>query len=85
MPNLIGLTEEEAKSALLALDLTWGTITKVESSRPEGTVVQQSIAAETNVGTKTSVSLRISGGKNSASAEPTSTPKPTIRPIAPNS
>ncbi|MBQ3554131.1 MAG: Stk1 family PASTA domain-containing Ser/Thr kinase [Clostridia bacterium] len=85
VPNLIGLTEEEAKSALLALDLTWGTITKVESSRPEGTVVQQSIAAETNVGTKTSVSLRISGGKNSASAEPTSTPKPTIRPIAPNS
>lgn len=85
IPNLIGLTEEEAKSALLALDLTWGTVTKVESSRPEGTVVQQSIAPETNVGTKTSVSLRISGGKNSATPVPTSTSKPTIRPIAPNS
>ncbi len=84
VPNLIGLAEEEAKETLLALGLTWGTITEVESSRPEGTVVQQSIKAEVIVASKTSVAFRISGGKGGASSESPATPKPSIRPVAPN-
>ena len=99
VPNLLGKTEDEAKAALLDAGLTWGSIATIESSRAKGTVAAQSIQAGVEVKEKTSVDLRISSGpktttqttapsdeENTKTPEPESesTPKPAIKPMAPN-
>ncbi|MBQ9914754.1 MAG: Stk1 family PASTA domain-containing Ser/Thr kinase [Clostridia bacterium] len=78
VPNLLGLTEEEAKAELLDAGLTWGKIEEMESTKAKGTVISQSIRAKVEVKEQTSIDLRISSGKKDAEA--TKTPKPTSQP-----
>ncbi len=78
VPNLLGLTEEEAKAELLDAGLTWGRIEEMESTKAKGTVISQSIRAKVEVKEQTSIDLRISSGKKDAEA--TKTPKPSNQP-----
>lgn len=62
MPDLIGLTEEQAKAALDQLDLDLGSIVTVASSEKAGTVVYQSVKEKTEVAPGTVVYLQLSDG-----------------------
>ena len=66
MPNLIGMEESLAKRELLSQNLAVGNITTETSTYPKGTVVFQSVAADSEVDQNTPVSLIISSGPSSA-------------------
>ncbi len=77
VPNLIDHTENEVARMLQDANLTVGLSTPVESDKPEGTVVWQSIAAETEVDEKTVIDYRVSKGPaESPSPSPTPTEEP---------
>lgn len=63
MPNLIGLTEQQAKEKLTDAQLTIGAIIRKESSKEEGTVIEQSIPAESQLSKKTAITITVSKGK----------------------
>lgn len=75
VPNLIGMTESAAKSMLESLKLELGKTFHVISSKPEGTIAQQSLPAETEVKEGTAVDIRISVGK-AEEDEPSNTDEP---------
>ncbi|MBE7048218.1 MAG: Stk1 family PASTA domain-containing Ser/Thr kinase [Ruminococcaceae bacterium] len=88
VPNMLGMSENEAKAALLDKELTWGQIIEAESSKPKGTVISQSIRAGIEVKEKTSIDLKVSAGKGGSDAPtaqptqaPTDPPKETKTPI----
>lgn len=62
MVSLIGMSENEAKSALEELGLKCGTVVTVSSEQATGTVVFQSVKAKTDVEPGTQVDLQISSG-----------------------
>ena len=62
MPSLIGLTEEQANEALNQLELELGSCITVASSEKAGTVVYQSVKANTEVAPGTVVYLQLSDG-----------------------
>lgn len=62
MPSLIGLTEEQANEALDQLELELGSCITVASSEKAGTVVYQSVKANTEVAPGTVVYLQLSDG-----------------------
>jgi serine/threonine-protein kinase len=70
MPDLMGRTEEQARQAIENANLVVGQVDKVESQKPEGEVVYQSVEAGIEVDEGTTVSLQISMGSSS-------TPSPT--------
>jgi len=74
VPNLIGLTQNAAISALERANLTVGTISQVESDMPEGTIIWQSVAANTEVPEHTKIYLQVSIGPKET---PTPTPEET--------
>ncbi len=74
VPYLLGMTEEEAKALLLEEGLTWGSIVKRNSNRPEGTVISQSPTAGEEVSEQTDVKLEISAGPEEEN-EPTQSPQ----------
>jgi len=82
VPNIIGLTESEAKIKLNACDLVVGTITKSESTKyPAGIVITQTVSAGKEVQTGTVVSFVISSGPPQIII----TPSPEVtQPIEPN-
>ncbi len=84
VPNLLGLSESEAKAALLDLNLTWGDIVEAESTKPKGYVISQSIRPGIEVKEQTSIDIKISKGKKdeTASPSPTATVAPTQAPTA---
>ncbi len=89
VPNLLGLTESEAKAVLLDANLTWGKIEEVDSAKAKGVVVSQSIRPEVEVKEKTSIDLRISSGSRATAApstEPSAQPsgEPTKPPATSN-
>lgn len=64
VPNLVGQTQENAGDMLADAGLTLGSVTQVYSdTAPEGSVIQQSIAANSSVEPGTVVNLVISRGK----------------------
>lgn len=63
VPNLYGMSEEDARRELENNNLIPGSVTSVESTRTKGTVVYQSIAKDTEVEEKTKVDFQISSGK----------------------
>ncbi len=73
VPNLLGLSENEAKAALLDAGLTWGNIVKGSSSKAKGTVISQSIRPGIEVKEKTAIDIKISSGSGEHS-EPTQAP-----------
>ncbi|MBR6329015.1 MAG: PASTA domain-containing protein [Lachnospiraceae bacterium] len=63
IPDLRGITEENAKAALAAAELTVGTVAEVNSETiPVGCVVSQSPGALTEVAKGTAVDLSVSSG-----------------------
>ena len=62
MISLIGMQENEAKSALSELGLKCGEVVTVSSEQEAGTVVFQSVKAKTDVEPGTQVDLQISSG-----------------------
>lgn len=62
MPSLIGLTEEQANEALDQLELELGSCITVAGSEKAGTVVYQSVKADTEVAPGTVVYLQLSDG-----------------------
>jgi beta-lactam-binding protein with PASTA domain len=63
VPNVVGLTQAAANSAITAAGLTVGTITTQSSSTvPAGSVISQSPAAGTSVAAGVAVSLVVSSG-----------------------
>ena len=80
VPNLIGLSESEAKSKVQQRNLTWGDVKYVESDKAKGTVVSQSIGADSSVAEKTKIDVTISDGSLRETPTPTPTQKPTEKP-----
>lgn len=62
-PNLLGMTESQARKALEDLGLTLGKVTQSESEKPEGTVISQGVSEGMSIETGQSVSVVISSGK----------------------
>lgn len=63
VPNIVGLTESEAKIKLQSSDLIVGSVTKSESSKyPAGTVITQTISSGKEVQAETVVSFVVSSG-----------------------
>jgi serine/threonine-protein kinase len=62
MISLIGMTENEAKSAIQELGLSPGTVTTVSSDETAGTVVYQSVKTNSEVELGSRVDIQISSG-----------------------
>lgn len=63
VPNLIGKSVSAAKAELESNDLVCGGTTEVDSDKPKGTVVGQSMAKGSVVLEGTSITLEVSNGK----------------------
>ena len=84
VPNLIGMTENDAKAKLLDEGLTWGSISYIESSRTRGTVARQSIREGIEVREKTSIDIQLSSGQSATEPPaPTQAPKTSTPTQAP--
>ncbi|MFQ9128453.1 MAG: PASTA domain-containing protein [Butyricicoccaceae bacterium] len=77
VPSLTGMTQEAAQRALSERGLSLGSVDQVESDKPEGTVVWQSIDANSSVNQGTTVNIQISRAKR-----PTSRSRTAARPAA---
>jgi serine/threonine-protein kinase len=62
MPNLIGLTREAARTRIENSNLALGNVTYVESDKPAGYVVWQSVEPNTSVEEHSKIYLQISMG-----------------------
>ena len=64
VPNVVGLTQAAATSAIMAANLTLGTVTKASSTTvPAGTVMSQSPSAGTQARQGSAVTLVVSSGR----------------------
>ena len=70
VPSLTGMTQEAAQRALSERGLSLGSVDQVESDKPEGTVVWQSIDANSSVNQGTTVNIQISKGKKADEQKP---------------
>lgn len=78
MPELIGMTQQEAEDVIEANRLTLGSVSSVNSNRPVGEVIWQSIDAGTEVNIHTKVYIQISSGPAATETpEETETPSQT--------
>ena len=69
MPQLTGMTESEAKTAITSAKLKVGAIIKKDSDKPQGTVIEQSIPHGSSISKNTSVNITVSSGKKSEDSE----------------
>ena len=60
VPNLLGKTEADARAALTAAKLVCGSVTRVDSDKPDGEVIFQTIPARSTVYEGTIVDINIS-------------------------
>ena len=67
VPNLIGLTEAEAKAKLTDYELVLGGIIREASDKEEGRVIAQSAPANSELVKKSKVTLTLSNGKKPSS------------------
>ncbi len=63
VPDLTGMTQSAAKSMLESMGLQLGEVTEEESDSPAGTVIDQTVAPETEVAEGTSVGITIAVAK----------------------
>lgn len=76
MPRLVGLTESEAKNAIIANGLALGqSISQSNSQYPKGTVIWQSIEQGAKVEPNTLITIHVSGGPEKRPKQP-QMPKP---------
>jgi len=60
VPNLIGMSEEDAKKAILDANLKWKSTVKIsDSSKPNGQVVDQNVSAESVVDKGTEITITV--------------------------
>ncbi len=62
VPDLNGMNEDEAKNTILRLGLVQGDVTRQKDSKVKGTVIGQSLSAESEVEEKTKIDLIVSSG-----------------------
>ena len=62
IPDFVGMTEKEAFLKIIELDLRPGTIIYRKDDAPAGTILSQTLAAESKVIAKSEVDLEIRGG-----------------------
>lgn len=62
MPNLVGMTKDQASAELQRLNLKIGTITKVESQEEVNTVIEQSVSKGKTINEGTAIDITISSG-----------------------
>lgn len=74
VPSFVGLSLETVKLQLSQLNLAQGTLTPVENSAAEGTVLSQSVPPTTSVPEGTAVNLEISTGPAVTPSQPVVTP-----------
>lgn len=78
VPKIIGLTEKEAKNALIAHELVPGEIKRVPNNEyEEGRVFWQEIEAGNQIETNTSIDFYVSAGPEKETKEPADEPKET--------
>ncbi len=63
MPNLVGMSQSEAEKQLSSLKMKVGQVTTEYSDQPKGTVIRQSIVANSKTAKGSSVDLVLSKGK----------------------
>lgn len=81
MPNLVGLTEAQAKAKIESSNLSFGSANYVNSDYDEGLVFKQSVQAYTEVDEHTKIYLWVSlGPEETPSPSPTPTEAPTSAP-----
>ena len=81
MPNLVGLSRAVAISRIESANLSLGTVTFVDSDMQVGTVIWQSVQANTTVNEHTKVYLQVSSGpKETEPPETTAIPEVTEEP-----
>ncbi|MBQ2697001.1 MAG: Stk1 family PASTA domain-containing Ser/Thr kinase [Clostridia bacterium] len=79
VPNLIGLTVEQAKQKLLPVNMTIGKTVEASSTKQKGIIIGQSIPAGVRVAEQTSIDVRVSSGSGSSQTPtPSSSPTPGI-------
>lgn len=89
VPYVIGLSESQAKKTVEQQGLVWGSVSREDSDKPEGTVIDQSPKYQTEVNKKTEVNVTVSTGKAAATPTPDvtktpeATPTPTQQPATP--
>ncbi len=66
MPNLVGMTQSEAEKQLSSLNMKVGQVTTEFSDQPKGTVIRQSVAANSKAAKGSSIDLVLSKGKEVA-------------------
>lgn len=77
VPNVVGLTQADATAAIVAANLSVGTITTANSNTvPAGQVISQAPVAGTNVSPNTAVNFVVSLGPASGNLPPTITSTP---------
>lgn len=70
VPNLLGMTQEQAAKALADVNLVLGAVNPVESDQLPGEVVGQSVPANSTVAEQTVVDIEISQEKTQPELEP---------------
>ncbi|MDD6315397.1 MAG: Stk1 family PASTA domain-containing Ser/Thr kinase [Clostridia bacterium] len=70
VPNLLGMTQEQAAKALADVNLVLGAVNPVESDQLPGEVVGQSVPANSTVAEQTVVDIEISQEKTQPEPEP---------------
>ncbi len=80
MPNVVGLTQAEAVTAITGAGLTVGGVTVVNSTEPAGTVIGQTPAGGTTVDPGSGVDVVVSlgpGNQNPVFIQPRTTVSPS--------
>ena len=80
VPDFVGMTEKEAFSALVKLDLVPGKVTYVKDKAERGTVISQGIEKDTKVAAHTKINLTVSGGPDFDPNNPDATKPETTEP-----
>jgi len=84
VPNLIGLTEAEAKAKLTDYELVLGGIIREASDKEEGRVIAQSAPANSELVKKSKVTLTLSNGKKPSSNQGGTTENNPSKPDEPD-
>ena len=88
MPDLVTMSETDARAALAELKLSVGNVSGVESDAPIGQVVSQAIEKNSEIEEGTAVDFEVSIGPSAAGGDPTDPNGPTgpgtQDPVTPN-
>jgi serine/threonine-protein kinase len=83
VPSFVDETLESAQALLKSLNLIEGSSVKMESDKPVGTVIYQSVPAGTEVNEGSTISFQVSKGPDATSSDPGTSPEvtPSTEPV----